>query len=178
MATPIDLSHIDIATFELSPAHVVLSRFVGHWRGQTQLWFEADKAPERTVTELYAELVLGGRWLRMTYQGVAFAKPHAGEMILGYHEDPREYELAWIDSFHTGSAIMLSHGRAETPGVVNVHGSYLAGGQRWGWRTRVECPSADELILQAFNVPPNEPRQEEPAIESRLARVVEPPIAR
>lgn len=170
MATPIDLARIVTTTFELSPAHVVLGRFVGHWRGATQLWFDPAKEPERTMTELHAELVLGGRWLRVTYQGVAFAKPHAGEMILGYHDDAREYEVAWIDSFHTGSAIMLSTGRAETPGVVSVLGSYLAGTQRWGWRTRLECPSPDELLLQAFNVPPDQAGLEEPAIESRLAR--------
>lgn len=171
MATPVDLAHTETTTFDLSPAHVVLSRFVGHWRGPTELWLEPDKDPERSVTELHAELVLGGRWVRMTYRGVAFAKPHAGEMILGYHEDAREYELAWIDSFHTGSAIMLSTGRAEAPGVVNVLGSYLAASQRWGWRTCIKCAMPDELTLQAFNVHPGDAGREDRAIESRLVRV-------
>jgi hypothetical protein len=142
---------------------------VGFWRGPTRLWLEPGAAPEETTTELQAELVLGGRWLRVAYRGVAFTKPHAGEMLLGYHKDAGEYELAWIDSSHTGSAIMLSTGAARDDAVIDVLGSYAGDGQRWGWRTRLQRLSSTELSLEAFNISPA--GVEERAIATLLTRL-------
>jgi uncharacterized protein DUF1579 len=154
MALPIDLARVETAAFETTSAHQALSRFVGSWRGPARLWLQPDGAPEETSAELHAELVLGGRWLRLTYHGVAFARPHAGEMLLGYHKDAGQYELAWIDSSHTGSAIMISTGAAGEQGIVDVLGSYAAGPERWGWRTRLQRTASGELALDAFNVTP------------------------
>lgn len=169
MAFSIDLARAETAPFEATPAHELLRFFEGFWRGTTRIWLDPGTPPEETVTELHAELVLGGRWLRIQYRGVAFGKPHAGEMLLGYHKDVSRYELAWIDSSHTGSAILLSTGVASERGV-DVLGSYVAGNERWGWRTRLHRSSPTELTMEAFNVTPD--GAEYPAIASRLSQVV------
>jgi hypothetical protein len=163
-----DLAHAPTSPFEPTDAHAVLQRCVGSWRGTTRLWLDPDAAPEETLTELRAQLILGGRWLRLEYVGTAFGKPHAGEMLLGFHADAGEYELAWVDSSHTGSAIMLSTGRLSSLPVVDVVGSYRAGTERWGWRTKLHCPSPGELALDAFNISPQ--GKEDRAIETRLTR--------
>jgi hypothetical protein len=164
----IDLTRAPTAPFEAGEEHALLATFVGLWTGPTQLWLEPSGPPEVTSTLLHAEPVLGGRWLRVSYQGVTFGKPHAGEMLLGFHKDAREVELAWIDSAHTGSAIMLSKGKLARPGIIDVLGSYAAGEQRWGWRTILSCPSPGELVIQSFNISPQ--GEEERAMESRLTR--------
>jgi hypothetical protein len=165
----IDLQNADTAPFAGSPQHQHLAGLVGCFRGPTQLWLEPGTPPEESITELSAALLLGGRWLRMDYRGVAFGKPHAGQMLLGFHFDAGSHELAWVDSSHTGSAIMLSVGRAEAPGVVDVLGSYAAGEQRWGWRTQLELGSPDELVWRAFNIAPDGTQYD--ALLSRLTRV-------
>ena len=63
---------------------------------------------------------------------------------------------------------MLSKGKLGAPGVVDVLGSYLGGGERWGWRTVLRCPTAEELVIEAFNVSPS--GTEERAMLSRLTR--------
>jgi len=169
MTSPIDLAHTETAPFAPGPEHQALARFAGSWRGTTRLWLDPDAAPEESPTELSAELLLGGRWLRLSFRGTAMAQPHAGEMLIGYHADARAHELAWIDSFHTGTSIMPFTGPATEPGLVDVLGSYAAGGQRWGWRTRLWLASPDELALEAFNIPPDGPELR--AIASRLRRI-------
>lgn len=153
MGFPIDLTTAATSPFTKAPAHELLSGFVGRWRGAGQLWVEPGTPPETSVLELSAQLVLGGRWLRLVYQGSAFGAPHAGEMLLGFHKDEAKFELAWVDSAHTGSSILVSTGAGE-PSCVDVLGSYQAAGQRWGWRTRLHRPSSGTLALDAFNVEP------------------------
>jgi len=168
MTAPADLAHAPTSPFEPTDAHARLQRFAGSWQGTTRLWLEPGTPPEETRTELHAQLILGGRWLRLEWVGTAFGKPHAGEMLLGFHRDAGEYELAWVDSSHTGSAIMLSTGPASGEPVVDVVGSYRAGTQRWGWRTRLSCPSPDALAIDAFNISPE--GEEHRAIATLLTR--------
>lgn len=168
MSEGIDLTSSATAPFEASAEHELLQTFVGRWGGPTQLWLDPEKPPEETLTELDAESVLGGRWLRLSYRGVAFGKPHAGQMLLGFHKDESQLELAWIDSSHTGTSIMLSRGKPTAVGVVDVLGSYAGGEERWGWRTVLHCPSPGELVIEAFNISPQ--GLEERAIQSRLTR--------
>lgn len=168
MSAFVDLTSAETAPFEPAEGHTLLRAFVGLWSGPTKLWLDPASVPEETETTLHAALVLGGRWLRLSYRGVSFGKPHAGEMSLGFHKDADDFELAWIDSAHTGSAIMLSKGKLGSPGVVDVLGSYLGGGERWGWRTVLRCPTPDELVIEAFNVSPR--GEEERAMLSRLTR--------
>lgn len=168
MSPAIDLTSTATAPFQATSEHRLLLSFVGMWSGPTKLWLDPAAPPTETTTELEGESVLGGRWLRLTYTGTAFEKPHAGEMLVGFHKDPGQYELAWVDSSHTGSAIMLSRGKVSSTGLVNVLGDYLAGDQRWGWRTLLSRPSDNELLMEAFNVTPD--GKEELAIQSRLQR--------
>jgi hypothetical protein len=165
----IDLSRADTAPFTPTAEHETLAGFVGTWRGLCQLWLDADAPPEEDQVELQAELLLGGRWLRLCTSGTALGQRHAGEMLIGYHKDAQRYELAWVDSFHTATSIMLSTGPARAPGVVDVLGSYAAGDQRWGWRTRLWLSAPGELALEAFNIPPGGAEQR--AFASRLRRV-------
>jgi hypothetical protein len=171
---PIDLALAPTAAFDSTPAHATLGQLVGSWRGSTQLWLEPNSPPEVTPAELHAEWVLGGRWLRLVQIGTALGKPHAGEMLLGFHKEPEEWQLAWIDSFHTGSAIMLLSGPPSEPGMVEVVGSYAAGAERWGWRTRLYAPLPEKLILESFNISPTaraEPARENRALLSSFTRV-------
>lgn len=175
MSFPIDLTRAETTPFSVLAerpndpgVHQLLATFAGRWRGPTRLWLDPAAPPEQTVMELEAATILGGRWLELSYQGVAMGKPHAGRMLIGFHGDAGEVELAWVDSFHTGSAIMLSKGR-PAGATVDVLGSYVAGDQRWGWRTKLEVPFESRLVLRAFNVAPS--GEEYPAIESLLGRV-------
>ncbi len=165
--------HIDAATaptapFSAAAEHEALTALVGRWSGVTRSWIEPSGAPDEAATEASVEALLGGRWIRIAYQGRAMGQPHGGELIVGFHKDAGEHEAAWLDSFHTGSAMMMSVGKPGVEGEIRVLGSYAAGAERWGWRTILRH-HGDELVIESFNISPA--GQEDHAVETRLRRV-------
>lgn len=150
-----------------SEQHARLMTLVGHYTGQTRTWLDPQAPPEETAGELHVEALGGGRWLRLQEQGRVADRPHTGEALLGFHRDAQQFELCWVDSFHTGSAMMLSVGAVRADGVISVTGSYAAGGERWGWRTELHLEPT--LTVRAVNISPA--GEEHPAIEARWTRV-------
>jgi hypothetical protein len=147
--------------------HPPLMALAGSYRGAVTTYLDPSAPPERSEGELHATALFGGRWLRLEQLGTVMGKPHAGEMLLGFHEDAAQFEATWVDSFHTGSAMMFSTGPARADGVVAVTGSYAAGPERWGWRTELHL--GDELVVRCVNIAPA--GDEHPAIEARWTRL-------
>lgn len=147
--------------------HARLMALVGSYRGQISTFLDPEAPPERSVGELHVTPLYGGRWLRLEQSGTVMGKPHAGEMLLGFHRDAAQFESTWVDSVHTGSAMMFSTGAARADGVIAVTGSYAAGPERWGWRTELHL--GEELLVRAVNISPA--GEESPGIEARWARL-------
>lgn len=148
------------AEFEASLAdgrHAALQRMVGRWQGTTRVWFEPDKPPAMEVAQQGSlRSVLGGRFLLHEYRYGEGDGAGEGIALYGLHLDEHAWEAAWIDSFHTGTAIMFSAAQ-DDGGGFGVLGSYGdgQGGPRWGWRTTIAQPSADELVVTMFNITPD-----------------------
>lgn len=170
MHTPsrVDATNATTEPFRPRPQHEMLARWAGTWSGPTRTWLDPSGPPEESFMHATIELLLGGRFLRIDYQSTAMGKPHAGRMIVGFHADPQRYEIAWIDSFHTGSSIMQFAGPLRADGAVSALGSYTVGDQTWGWRTALREEADGTLVVEAFNIEPG--AAEERAIETRLVR--------
>lgn len=139
----------------------------GKWRGTTSTWFDPLKPPEESPTDARVELLLGGRFVRLTYASSVMGARHAGEMTLGYADE--HFTIAWIDSFHTGSAITPLVGEPRKD-AISCLGSYAAGTETWGWRIAVSITDKGALLVEEWNLSPA--GQEDRAIEMRLARAV------
>lgn len=154
--------------------HQHLGRMAGDWEGTYRLWFEPDMLAAESTQRGSLRGVLGGRFLLHEYSWDFDGRSYAGIALYGYHIDERRWECAWVDSFHTGSSIMFS----VSPEVVvaerfSVLGSYGDGqtppGPRWGWRTEIEQPDDDHLVILMTNIAPD--GREGQAVEVRYARV-------
>ena len=94
------------------------------------------------------------------YEGSFQGKPLSGLAIYGYHLDRGRYEMAWVDTFHSGTSILFSTGEGggggdAGPGPYSVLTSYEApSGPPWGWRTEITVPEPDKLIITHYNIPP------------------------
>jgi hypothetical protein len=168
MSERVDATNAATAAFQPAAQHETLRNMVGRWSGPTQTWLDPSAAPDESRTEVTVESLLGGRWIRIDYQSTVQGKPHAGQMIVGFHKDAKAFEIAWVDSFHTGTSMMLSTGAPRPDGAVSVVGSYGAGNERWGWRTVLRQTQPDELVFEAYNISPA--GQEDRAVETRLRR--------
>ena len=150
-------------------AHHRLMRMAGEWEGTFKLWFAADRLACESAQRGSIRSILGGRFLLHEYESSFDGEPISGVAIYGCHLDDRAYESAWVESFGTGTSIMFSTGPADDPRYA-VLGSYGdgQGGPRWGWRTALEQPDTDTLVITMTNLTPD--GEAVKAVETRYDR--------
>ena len=140
-----------------SGAHFQLSRLAGEWKGTTKTWFDPSKLEDESSISGTMRPILDGRFILHEYKSSFGDKPITGMAIYGYNLDTQKFQVAWIDSFHNGSAIMFSQSEKGNK-EMNVLGSYAyvtpEMEQHWGWRTQIEIVNDSEIIITAFNISP------------------------
>lgn len=159
--------------FEISMGsgiHQHIHAMVGEWEGMTKTWFEPNVIADESPMNGSIQPILGGRFLFYQYQGSINGKPFEGSATIGYDISNGKFQVSWIDSFHMGTAIMLSEGSSVEHGF-SVLGSY--GGPdipvHWGWRTVFQLNEPNQLTITAFNISPE--GREDRATETIYRRV-------
>ncbi len=137
--------------------HYQLNRLTGNWKGTSKTWFEPDKVADESPVEATIKTILGGRFVMHEYKGSFEGKPLEGLAIYGYHLGLEKFQSIWLDSFHNGAAMMFSEGKRGSD-AFDMLGGYTYVGpemeQHWGWRTEIELPSNDRLVITAYNISP------------------------
>lgn len=150
--------------------HHELSAIVGTWEGTTKTWFEPGNLANESPTKATIRPLLDGRFLLYEYSGTLMGRSMHGMMIVGYNLQTGSYQSAWIDNLHMGTGIMCSEGHGQWP-AFNVLGGYddPSGGPSWGWETEFRLTEDRQLIITAFNIPPEGDKAK--AIETIYRRV-------
>jgi hypothetical protein len=159
-----DLSAVLTGPFSPTDVHVRLARMAGRWTGTAKTYADPSdpEAAEAALWEGTIEMLLGGRFLRFAYVSRAMGQPIAGELTIAYEKGDRLFRMSWIDSLHTGGAIMVSESKplAEkaTEGAISALGTFFVGEDqpRWGWRTELDDQTDGALRLRMFNIQPGE----------------------
>jgi hypothetical protein len=149
----------------------------GRWTGTAKTYADPNNPEQAEVApwEGTIEMLLGGRFMRFAYVSRAMGQPIAGELTIAYEKGDRLFRMSWIDSLHTGGAIVVSESKPVAEGgaaaTISAFGTYFAGeGQpRWGWRTELDDQTDGALRIRMFNIEPG--AEESIGVEVDLTRV-------
>lgn len=120
----------------------LLERAAGHYTGTNWLWFENPDVPEESATEIdVASNQIRYSW---QYRG----QPQSGVMEFAF--DGNACNATWTDSWHAKDPIVCPGTRSNEQ--IEVVGTY---GPGWSWRTEVTLTTADELLVEMFNISPD-----------------------
>jgi hypothetical protein len=158
-----DLSTVASGPFSPTDIHARLARMAGRWKGTAKTYLDPSnpEAAEIAPWDGAIEMLLGGRYLRFAYVSHAMGQPIAGELTIAYEKGDRLFRMSWIDSFHTGAAILVSESKPVPEGAgaatITAFGTYFAseGQPRWGWRTELDDQTDGALRIRMFNITPD-----------------------
>ncbi len=136
-----------------SGTHFNLHKICGNWEGITQTWFEPGVLSDESPMTGSIKSILGGRFILYEYKGSLTGKSFEGIAIMGYSFVEQKFQCAWVDSFHTGTTIILSEAEKKEK-LFSVTGTYGAIGytERWGWKTEIEIVNENQIIITAYNI--------------------------
>lgn len=137
----------------------LMEQLVGEWTGTNLLRLEPGVPDRITPSSLSVSTVAGGRFISLTYTWSFDGAPQEGFMMVGYDKSDGLATVAWGDSWHQNSKVMLSEGVIHDDGEVDVKGYYGVPGQTpWGWRTTIK-PTPTGLLLEMYNCEPDAPEE-------------------
>jgi len=83
---------------------------VGDWTYVSKFWMNPEsKKPMVTKGTSKAETIFGGRYLKMSHEGMMMGMPFKGFGLTGYDNAKKVYQSIWIDNMGTGIMYMTGN---------------------------------------------------------------------
>ena len=87
------------------PMHKMLAKSVGDWKTVSKFWMDFEGDPMVVEGKGKTEMILGGRYQKMTSYSTMMGIETEGISTIGYDNATEEFTMTWIDNIGTGTAI-------------------------------------------------------------------------
>jgi hypothetical protein len=82
--------------------HQAMTAHVGEWEAVNTMWMSATAPAQTSKGTAIGEMILGGRYLKISFKSVMMGQPFEGISITGYDNFKKKYLTLWIDTMGTG----------------------------------------------------------------------------
>jgi hypothetical protein len=100
--------------------HEMLAEVAGTYGVACKMFMGPDAPPMSMQATAESQAILGGRFLRESFEGDMMGQPFEGQLMLGYNNLDQQYFAIWMDTWGTGFS--LAQGKAAADGTLELRG--------------------------------------------------------
>ena len=100
------------------PMHEMLAKSVGDWKTVSKFWMDSTGDPMVVEGTGKTEMILGGRYQKMTHRSTMMGMQTEGISTIGYDNATEEFTMTWIDNIGTGTAIAKGKYDENTNSII------------------------------------------------------------
>ncbi|MBS1493531.1 MAG: DUF1579 domain-containing protein [Bacteroidetes bacterium] len=98
-----------------------MAKMTGEWKFTSKFWMAPGQEPVSNTGTARYEMLLGGRYQKVTASASMMGMPYEGIGITGYNNVSKLFESSWVDNFRTG--VMYMTGTMDDKGMITMTGS-------------------------------------------------------
>lgn len=131
--------------------HEMMAKHVGEWKMVSKMWMEPNSEPVVSEGTVNAEMILGGRYLKMVAKFPMMGMQTEGWSLEAYDNGKKEFINIWIDNMGTGVAISTGKFDDATKSIIYNGKMYdpLAG-KDVEFKSVSKMVSDNEMVFEMF----------------------------
>ncbi|BDQ02546.1 DUF1579 domain-containing protein [Ignavibacterium sp.] len=131
--------------------HEMMAKYVGEWKMVSKMWMEPNAEPVVSEGTVNAEMILGGRFLKMVAKFPMMGMQTEGWSLEAYDNGKKEFINIWIDNMGTGVAISTGKFDDATKSIIYNGKMYdpLAG-KDVEFKSVSKMVSDNEMVFEMF----------------------------
>ncbi|MEJ5261208.1 MAG: DUF1579 domain-containing protein [Ignavibacterium sp.] len=134
------------------PMHEMMAKHTGTWKMVSKMWMDPNSEPQVSEGTVDAEMILGGRYLKMVAKFPFMGMQTEGWSLEAFDNGKKEFINIWIDNMGTGVAISTGKFDEATKSIVYNGKMYdPVSGKDTDYKSISRMISDNEMIFEMFS---------------------------
>lgn len=134
------------------PMHEMMAKHAGTWKMVSKMWMEPNSEPQVSEGTVDAEMILGGRYLKMVAKFPFMGMQTEGWSLEAFDNGKKEFINIWIDNMGTGVAISTGKFDEATKSIIYNGKMYdPVSGKDTDYKSISRMISDNEMIFEMFS---------------------------
>lgn len=131
--------------------HEIMAKQAGTWKMVSKMWMDPNTDPIVSEGTVDAEMILGGRYLKMVAKFPMMGMQTEGWMLEAYDNGKKEFINVWIDNMGTGVAISIGKFDETTKSII-YHGKMYdpLAGKDTDFKSVSKMINDNEMIFEMY----------------------------